>query len=202
MSYISVEHHVSNPSSLHLNLPFPVHNKYSLLQPYMRGNDGHTRCAYTPVPHLGLTSASTWLVYMHVTELHVCKCTTWYLKRFFVINATLTSIIHMITWLCENARICALGVQRVKEVIQDHLDKAITALCCVVVRLPDFSKKEANHVWYSPGFYTNPNDFKVCISVYPNRYHNANGTHLLVFINVMLGENDDNLVGLSEPHSL
>ena len=22
---------------------------------------------------LGLTSASTWLVYMHVTELHVCK---------------------------------------------------------------------------------------------------------------------------------
>ena len=31
--------------------------------------------AYTPVPNLGLTSASTWLVYMHVTELHVCKCT-------------------------------------------------------------------------------------------------------------------------------
>ena len=28
-----------------------------------------------PVPHLGLTSTSTWPVYMHVTELHVCKCT-------------------------------------------------------------------------------------------------------------------------------
>ena len=52
---------------------FPVHNKYGLLQPYMQGKDGHTRCAYTPVPLLGLTSASTWLVYMHVTELHVCK---------------------------------------------------------------------------------------------------------------------------------
>ena len=39
----------------------------------MRGNDGHTRCAYTPVPLLGLTSASTWLVYMHVSELHVRK---------------------------------------------------------------------------------------------------------------------------------
>ena len=24
-------------------------------------------------PVLGLTSASTWLVYMHITELHVCK---------------------------------------------------------------------------------------------------------------------------------
>ena len=43
---------VSNPSSLHLHLPFPVHDKYGLLQPYVRGNDGHTRCAYTPVPHL------------------------------------------------------------------------------------------------------------------------------------------------------
>ena len=65
---------------------FPVHNKYGLLQPYMQGKDGHTRCACTPVPLLGLTSASTWLVYMHVTELHVCKYTTWYSKRFFVIT--------------------------------------------------------------------------------------------------------------------
>ena len=68
----------------------------------VRDNDGHTRCVYTPVPHLGLTSASTCLVYMHVTELHVCKCTTWYSKRFFVINTTLTCIIQMIILLCEN----------------------------------------------------------------------------------------------------
>ena len=79
------------------------------------GQTGHTRCVYTGVPHLGLTSASAWLVYMHVTELHVCKCTTWYSKRFFVINTTLTCIIRMIIWLCENACIYALGVQRVKD---------------------------------------------------------------------------------------
>ena len=66
------------------------------------------------LPLLGLTSASTWLVYMHVTELHVCKCTTWYSKRFFVINTTLTCITQMFIWLCENACIYALGVQRVK----------------------------------------------------------------------------------------
>ena len=53
---------------------FPVHNKYGLLQPHVRGNDRHTKCAYTPVLLLGLTSASTWLVYMHVTELHIYKC--------------------------------------------------------------------------------------------------------------------------------
>ena len=86
----------------------------------------------------------------------------------------------------------------VKEAIQDHLDKAITALQpsrSVVVRLPEFSKKkEANHIWYSPGFYTHPNGFKVCISVYPNGLLNAKGTHVSVFINLMSGENDDNLV--------
>ena len=88
----------------------------------------------------------------------------------------------------------------VKEAIQDHLDKAITALQLsrsVVVRLPEFSKKKvaiANHVWYSPGFYTLPNGFKVCISVYPNGHLNAKGTHVSVFINLMSGENDDNLV--------
>ena len=89
--------------------------KYSLLQPYVRGNDGYTRCTctYTPMLLLGLTSASTWLVYMHVTELRVCKCTIWYSKRFFVINTTLVCITEMIIWLCENACIYALGVQRV-----------------------------------------------------------------------------------------
>ncbi|KAL5502882.1 hypothetical protein EMCRGX_G009731 [Ephydatia muelleri] len=86
----------------------------------------------------------------------------------------------------------------VKEAIQDHLDKAITALQLsrsVVVRLPEFSKKkEANHVWYSPGFYTHFNGYKVCISVYPNGHLNAKSTHLSVFISLMSGENDDNLV--------
>ena len=56
-------------------------------------------------PVLGLTSASTWLVYMHVTELHVCKLYN------MVINTTLTCITQMIIWLCENACIHALAVQ-------------------------------------------------------------------------------------------
>ena len=57
-----------------------------------------TQDVHTPVPHLGLTPASTWLVYVHVTELHVCECTTWYSKRFFVINTTLTCITQMIAY--------------------------------------------------------------------------------------------------------
>ena len=77
------------------------------------------------MPHQGLTSASTWLVYMHVTELHVRKCTTWYSKRFFVIHTKLTCIIQMIIWC---VRMHVLGVQRVRgcfDVISIILDPCI-----------------------------------------------------------------------------
>ena len=76
---------------------------------------------YTPVLLLGLTSASTSLVYMHVTELHVCKCTILYSKQFFVINTTLTCITQMIIGLCENARIYAHDIQRVNSALPPTL---------------------------------------------------------------------------------
>lgn len=86
----------------------------------------------------------------------------------------------------------------IKEAVQDHLDKGIMALQQqhrVVVRLPEFSTKSAaNEVWYSPGFYTHPNGFKVCLKVYPKGYGDVAGTHVSVFVNLMSGENDDNLV--------
>eukprot|EP00731_Ephydatia_muelleri_P006724 Em0003g972a len=86
----------------------------------------------------------------------------------------------------------------VKESIQDHLDKAMMALQQphrVIIRLPEFSKKKnVDEVWKSPGFYTHLNGFKICITVYPNGCLDAKGTHLSVFINLMSGENDDNLV--------
>eukprot|EP00731_Ephydatia_muelleri_P006718 Em0003g966a len=85
-----------------------------------------------------------------------------------------------------------------KVAIQDHLDKAITALQLspkFVVRLPEFSKKkEANKIWPSPGFYTHPNGFKVYLRVYPNGHSDRAGTHLSVFMKLMSGDNDDNLV--------
>ena len=86
----------------------------------------------------------------------------------------------------------------VKETIQDHLDKAIMALQQphrVVVRLPEFSKKQkTKEIWYSPGFDTHPNGFKVRLKVYPNGIGAGAGTHVSVFINLMSGDNDDNLV--------
>ena len=86
----------------------------------------------------------------------------------------------------------------VKEAIQDHLDKAMMALRqphSVVIRLPEFSKKkEANEDWYSPGFYTHPNGFKVCLNICPNGYGDGAGTYLSIFMKLMSGESDVNLV--------
>lgn len=86
----------------------------------------------------------------------------------------------------------------IRAAIQDHLDKAIMVIQQphkVVVRLPEYSKKKAaGEVWYSPGFYTHPHGFKVCIRVYPNGCGDAKGTHLSVYINLMCGEHDSNLV--------
>eukprot|EP00731_Ephydatia_muelleri_P006776 Em0003g1024a len=92
----------------------------------------------------------------------------------------------------------------VKESIQDHLDKAMMVLqqpLTVVVRLLEFSKKKnADEVWKSLGFYTDLNGFKICIAVYPNGCLDAKGTHLSVFINLMSGENDDNLIRDANHH--
>eukprot|EP00731_Ephydatia_muelleri_P006716 Em0003g964a len=85
----------------------------------------------------------------------------------------------------------------IKKATQDHLDKAIMALRQphrVVIRLPEFSKKEANEDWYSPGFYTHPNGFKLYMRVYPNEFNDGACTHLLVYMHLMSGENDGNLM--------
>ena len=65
----------------------------------------------------------------------------------------------------------------------------------VVVRLPEFSKKQkTEEIWHSPGFDIHPNGFKVCLKVYPNGCGDSAGTHLSMFLQLMSGENDDNLV--------
>ena len=56
---------------------------------YMLGNNGHTRCAYTPSHGLKLYYHHG---YMHVSILHVCTCTTYGIhmvfKAIFITNTT------------------------------------------------------------------------------------------------------------------
>jgi hypothetical protein len=66
-------------------------------------------------------------------------------------------------------------------------------VCPWIMEMSDFSQKR-NQVWFSPPFYTHPGGYKVCLEVYGNGYGNRKGSHLSVFIRLMKGENDDNLM--------
>lgn len=44
---------------------------------------------------------------------------------------------------------------------------------------------------YSPGFYTSPQGYKICIRVNLDGVENFQGTHLSLFVHLMKGENDD-----------
>ena len=60
--------------------------------------------------------------------------------------------------------------------------------------MTDFEEyKRDNDSWYSPSFYTHPNGYKMCLSVYANGNTDAKGTHLTVYVLLMRGDFDDQL---------
>ena len=54
-------------------------------------------------------------------------------------------------------------------------------------------RKSSNRVWHSLPFYTHPQGYKLCLTVYANGRGGGKGTHVSVFANVMRGAFDDNL---------
>lgn len=44
---------------------------------------------------------------------------------------------------------------------------------------------------YSPGFYTSPQGYRICIRVNLDGVESAQGTHLSLFVHLMKGENDE-----------
>ena len=64
-------------------------------------------CTPHAVPHLhGFDISIYWLVYMHVTELHVYNMV---FKAILCNKHNTACITQMIIWLCESACIYALG---------------------------------------------------------------------------------------------
>ena len=47
--------------------------------------------------------------------------------------------------------------------------------------------------WFSPPFYTHPQGYKMCLTVYANGHSAGKGTHVSVFTRLMRGEFDDHL---------
>ena len=73
--------------------------------------------------------------------------------------------------------------------LQSHLHIAPIELIMSKFKL---HKRNSNH-WFSPPFYTHPQGYKMCLSVYPNGSGKGEGTHVSVFAYLMRGEFDDHL---------
>ena len=60
-----------------------------------------------------------------------------------------------------------------------------------VTKMPNFNQVKMSR--YSPGFYTHPSGYKMCLRVDANGSGDGKGTHVSVFMHLMKGENDDTL---------
>ena len=60
--------------------------------------------------------------------------------------------------------------------------------------LNEFSKrKQLNNTFYGPSFYTNQHGYKMCLKVYANGSDDGKDTHVSVYVNIMAGDNDEQL---------
>ena len=63
-----------------------------------------------------------------------------------------------------------------------------------VFKMEGFQEKKQNDLkWFTDPVYFDFGGYKMCLSVYANGYGAARGSHVSVFINMMRGDNDDNL---------
>ena len=84
---------------------------------------------------------------------------------------------------------------------QRDQDKALLLHQCpsvfpVELMITNFAeKKSSSRLWHSPPFYTHPQGYKMCLSVYANGCGEGKGTHVSVYAHLMRGEFDDHLKG-------
>ena len=106
-----------------------------------------------------------------------------------------------IATLQQQEKIIASLQLEVKQLVA-HLKPGSPAKSPSVILIPppafimtDFSQhKSANDAWYSPPFYSHLGGYKMCLKVYSNGDDSSAGTHVSVFVTLLRGEHDDNLL--------
>ena len=64
-----------------------------------------------------------------------------------------------------------------------------------VFKMSEYARYKAENLeWFSPGFYSHPGGYKLCIVVNPSGDREGKRTHLSVYVLMMCGENDDKLL--------
>ena len=79
--------------------------------------------------------------------------------------------------------------------LRNDLKKLKDSVYLKCFKMPHFGQHKAqNKSWYSPGFYTHPNGYKMCLRVMANGSRRVQGTHLSVYLHVIKGRYDNNLL--------
>ena len=66
-----------------------------------------------------------------------------------------------------------------------------TNVAPVLIVFKDFQQ---HTIWWSSPFYTHPQGYKMCLKVFPNGNRSGENTHISVYINILKGEFDDQLL--------
>ena len=67
--------------------------------------------------------------------------------------------------------------------------------CNPIIKMKDFQMhRTTKEIWFSTPFYSHPGGYKMYLRVDANGCEDGEGTHVSVFLYMMRGENDDNLV--------
>ena len=65
---------------------------------------------------------------------------------------------------------------------------------CRVIKFTEFKDhKDKNISWRSPGFYTSPGGYKMCLHIYPNGSGDGEDTHVSLYVCLMSGKYNDAL---------
>lgn len=98
---------------------------------------------------------------------------------------------------------CALDtIQKMKKV-ETELQRSVIDLKSrvqpiqpvAVIRMPHFDEHRTNNrCWYSTPFFSHPKGYKMCLRVDANGIASSHGTHVSLFVCLMQGDYDDELV--------
>jgi TNF receptor-associated factor 4 len=99
---------------------------------------------------------------------------------------------HNEIWMNEHLQLAVKEITELKsekKCLQSQL-KNLPNQYRPVIKMSGFAKvKDEGNSWYSPGFYTSPGGYKMCLRVYVNG--DGDGTHVSCYIYLMSGEYDD-----------
>ena len=68
-------------------------------------------------------------------------------------------------------------------------------VCPIVLKISGFHEMKVNDVrWFSDPFFTHSKGYKICLKVFANGDGSGKGTHLSIYLQIMKGLHDDELI--------